>query len=227
MTSNKLILPYPHLRAACIFARSQRTFIDPTAKSEVIIDTDGSIYGISESYIYRTPPKYAGLFRGELEYPISLEIPPALLPNWVSSVAITMPTDMENPQYTLMAGHDLLGNPAENCWSGIFIKKASDDGFNHQLKTLEATKKLIAGAESGEYEESTDAIGISPRMLTSIIEALDIDPTILPKEYRQLSMKFYGAESPIKIDLGAIEGILLTMPASAALIKNSESELEY
>lgn len=228
MNDNKLILPYPHLRAAQIFARSTRSFISEHYKSEVIIDTDGSIYGISESYVYRTPPKYAGLFKGELEYPISLSLPPALLPNWVFSVSINLPANIDTSQYTLMMGHDTLGNPAENCWSGIMICKASDDSFYKPLEILEATKKLLAEHENGvkRTEMQPTGISISPRMLTSITEALDLHPSVLPKEYRQLNMCFSGAASPIKIDLGAIEGILLTMPASADLIKNEASELE-
>ncbi len=229
MIHNKLIIPYPHLRAAQIFARSQRSFIDPRYKSEVIIDTDGSIYGISESYVYRSPKKYAALFNGKLEYPICLSLPPAMLPNWVSSVSINLPDDIATMQYTLMMGHDTLGNPTEDCWSGIAIFRASDDSFYQPIETLEAAKKLIAAHYEGEQCTGipNDAgTSISPRMLTAIAEALDLHPSVLPKEYRQLNMRFSGAASPIKIDLGAIEGVLLTMPASADLIKNEESELE-
>ena len=229
MTANKLILPYPHLRAAQIFARSQRSFIDPSYKSEVIIDTDGSIYGVSESYVYRTPPKYAGLLEGGLTHPISLSMPPAMLPNWVSSVSIVLPADITYMQYTLMMGHGTDGNPLEDCWTGIAICNASDDSFYKPLQTLDAAKALIAAHESGEKytEMPADAgIGVSPRMLSALIEALDLHPSVLPNEYRQLNMRFSGAASPIKIDLGAIEGTLLTMPASSDLIKNDASELE-
>lgn len=234
MTGNKLILPYPHLRAAQIFARSQKSFLDPHYKSEVIIDTDGSIYGVSESYVYRTPAKYACLAGGELTQPISLSMPTAMLPNWVSSVSINLPADITNMQYTLMMGHGTDGNPLEDCWTGIAICNASDDSFYKPLQTLDAAKALIAkhtneqnmNQSEWQYMPVDAGIGISPRMLSILIEALDLHPSVLPSEYRQLNMSFSGAASPIKIDLGAIDGTLLTMPASADLIKNDASELE-
>lgn len=211
----RLIISYPELRAAQIFARIEDASIFSRAKASALIDTDGSIWGIGDANMY-VSPKCAEL---NISHPISLDIPDkAYMSPETSVVSVKLGSEIsDTPVMAEMVGHDSAGNPIYSNWLGIYIRNANEK----EIKKLEAVKEIIK--EVGATAYYAGPITLVTSALQRVWDSIDYPYSVKPKQIRAPSFKLTGESSPIMINLGCPEGKAIIMPGISGVFDNDES----